>query len=246
MGKKGKESAAAILRELHALSRPQNLPGMARYGINTARALGVSIPELRRIAKRAGRDHALAGKLWASRVHEARILAGMVEDPALVTGEQMDQWAAAVDSWDLCDQLCANLFEKTPVAWGKAVEWSSAAGEFKKRAAFSLMARLAVSDKPAADSEFEKLLPIIMREAADDRNAVRKALCWALRQIGKRSLAFNARAVETARGLKEMDSKSARRTASAALRELQDEAVAERIRERERRARGAGHEGQKG
>lgn len=224
--------AEQILEELNSLARPESLPGMARYGINTTRALGVQIPELRRIARRTGRDHALAVKLWASRVHEARILAGMVEDPATLTGEQMDQWAAAVDSWDLCDQLCANLFEKSPMAWGKAVEWSSAPEEFRKRAAFSLMARLAVSDKGAADGEFEKLLPMIEREAVDERNAVKKALCWALRQIGKRDLALNARAVESAKRLKALDSRSARWTASAALRELEDEAVVGRIMER--------------
>lgn len=227
------ERAESILKELKALARPENLPGMARYGINTATALGVPIPELRRIAKRTGKDHGLAKALWATGVHEARILASMVDDPALVTRGQMDKWAAAFNSWDLCDQCCANLFEDTPFAWEKALKWSSSKSGFVKRAAFSLMARLAVSDKKAADADFDRFLPVILKEADDDRTPVKKAINWALRQIGKRSLELNRKAVRAALGMKKLDSKSARWIASDALRELNDEAVVSRIRGRQ-------------
>ncbi len=172
---------------------------MARFGIATDRALGgSSIPYLRWLAKRLGKDHRLAAELWASRIHEARILAGLVDDPAAVTEEQMEAWAAEFDSWDVVDGVCGSLFDKTPFAYGKTVEWSSRREEFVKRAAFALMAMLALHDKQAEDRSFEVFLPIIERESGDPRNLVRKAVNWALRQIGKRNLALNAKAIATA------------------------------------------------
>ncbi len=210
---------------------------MARFGIATDRALGgSSIPYLRWLAKRLGKDHRLAAELWASRIHEARILAGLVDDPAAVTEEQMEAWAAEFDSWDVVDGVCGSLFDKTPFAYGKTVEWSSRREEFVKRAAFALMAMLALHDKQAEDRSFEVFLPIIERESGDPRNLVRKAVNWALRQIGKRNLALNAKAIATAVRIKESGVRSAKWVASDALRELRSSAVQARLRA-ERRPR---------
>ncbi len=204
---------------------------MARFGIATDRALGgSSIPYLRWLAKRLGKDHRLAAELWASRIHEARILAGLVDDPAAVTEEQMEAWAAEFDSWDVVDGVCGSLFDKTPFAYSKAVEWSSRREEFVKRAAFALMAMLAVHDKQAEDGNFERFLPIIERESGDPRNIVRKAVNWALRQIGKRNLALNAKAIATAVRIQESGVRSAKWVASDALRELRSNAVQAKLR----------------
>ncbi len=206
---------------------------MARFGIATDRALGgSSIPYLRWLAKRLGKDHRLAAELWASRIHEARILAGLVDDPAAVTEEQMEAWAAEFDSWDVVDGVCGSLFDKTPFAYGKAVEWSSRREEFVKRAAFALMAMLAVHDKQAEDGNFERFLPIIERESGDPRNFVRKAVNWSLRQIGKRNLALNAKAIAAAERIQANGVRSAKTVASDALRELRSNAVQGRLRVR--------------
>jgi 3-methyladenine DNA glycosylase AlkD len=218
-----------ILKKLKSLSDPKAVEGMARFGINPENTFGVSIPNLRQIAKETGRDRALAQQLWASGIHEARILASMVDDPKMVTEEQLERWVKDFDSWDVCDQCCMNLFEKTQFAYQKAVEWSSNDKEFIKRTGFVLMARLAVSDKKADDRQFEPFLPIIKRESTDNRNFVKKAVNWALRQIGKRNLNLNGKAIETAEEIQEIDSKSARWIASDALRELTGQAVLERL-----------------
>ena len=226
-----------VISELRSRANPADLEGMARFGIATDRALGgSSIPYLRWLAKRLGKDHRLAAELWASRIHEARILAGLVDDPAAVTEEQMEAWAAEFDSWDVVDGVCGSLFDKTPFAYGKAVEWSSRREEFVKRAAFALMAMLAVHAKQAEDRSFEVFLPIIERESGDPRNLVRKAVNWALRQIGKRNLALNAKAIATAVRIKESGVRSAKWVASDALRELRSSAVQARLRA-ERRPR---------
>lgn len=209
-----------ILENLKSLSNPKAVEGMARFGINTARAYGISIAILRKMAREIGRDHDLAQELWASDIHEAQILASIIDDPAKVTETQMENWVRCFDSWDLCDQCCQNLFASTIFAYRKAVEWSSNDSEFIKRAGFVLMARLAVSDKKASDNQFERFLPIIKRESADDRNYVKKAVNWALRQIGKRNARLRQKAIETARELQQTDSRSARWIASDALREL--------------------------
>jgi 3-methyladenine DNA glycosylase AlkD len=198
-----------ILKQLKSLSSPKAAEGMARFGINTNNTYEVSIPAMRKVAMEVGRDHSLARQLWESGVHEARILAGMVDEPERVTEEQMEKWAKEFDSWDVCDQCCMNLFEKTEFAWKKAAGWSSMEEEFVKRAGFVLMVVLAVHDKEAADENFERSFPIIKREAADERNFVRKAVNWALRQIGKRNLNLNRKAAETAREIQKMESKSA-------------------------------------
>jgi 3-methyladenine DNA glycosylase AlkD len=198
---------------------------MARYGIATEHALGVPIPLLRALAKRAGTDHRLAGELWASGIHEARILATMIEDPARMTSAQMDRWARGFDSWDVCDQACQNLFRSTPFACAKAVQWSGATTEFMRRAGFALMAGLAAQRSEMKDSQFEAFLKIVAGAAIDDRNMVKKAVNWALRQIGKRNARLLKRAIATAEKIERLDSRSARWIAKDALRELRGRIV---------------------
>src|SRR5947207_4324215 len=185
----------AILDELRSLGDPAGREGMARFGINAERALGIRIPQLRAIARRVGKDHELAAELWASGIHEARLLACFIDDPSQVTEAQMEAWAAEFDSWDLVDQCCGNLFDRTPFAYAKAAEWAGREEEFVKRAGFAMMAELAVHDKRAPDERFEPFLPLIEREAPDRRNFVRKAVNWALREIGKRNAALHAEAI---------------------------------------------------
>ena len=218
-----------ILDKLKALSDPKAVEGMARFGINPENTYGVSIPNLRKIARETGHNHALAQELWASGIHEARILASMIDDPKIATEEQLESWVKDFDSWDVCDQCCMNLFEKTGFAYRKAVEWSESDEEFVKRAGFVLMACLAVSDKKADNKQFEVFLPIIRREAPDNRNLVKKAVNWALRQIGKRNTGLNRKAIETAEEIQKMDSRSARWIASDAIRELTSESVRKRL-----------------
>jgi len=221
-----------ILRRLESLSNPENVAGMARYGINPKNTLGVSIYALRPMAKEIEKSHGLAQKLWDSGIHEARILASMVDEPGKVTEEQMGAWAKDFDSWDVCDQVSSNLFDKTEFAYEKAVEWSSREEEFVKRAAFALMAALSVHDKKAPDREFEEFFPIIKREAHDDRNFVKKAVNWALRSIGKRNLALNKKAIKVAKEIQKMDSRAARWVAADAIRELTSEKVQKRLKKR--------------
>ena len=208
---------------------PSRLDGMARYGIRTDRAIGVTIYELRPLARRLGPDHGLALELWDTGIHEARILAGFVDNPALVTEQQMEAWALDFDSWDLCDQVCG-LFEETSFAWSKAHEWSEREEEFVKRAAFAIVAGLAVHAKDAPDRDFERFLSVIRRAATDERNYVKKAASWALRNVGKRNPRLNAKAIATAERLRSSASRSARWVGSDALRELASEKIQQRLR----------------
>jgi 3-methyladenine DNA glycosylase AlkD len=203
-------SLESVLGSLKSLSDHESVKGMSRYGINTKMALGVSIPRLRALARDAGRDHALAQRLWDSGYHEARILASMIDDPSAVTASQMDAWVRDFDSWDVCDQCCGNLFDKTGLAYRKAMEWSAREEEFVKRAGFVLMASLAVHDKGAGDEEFVKFLAVVERESSDDRNFVKKAVNWALRQIGKRDRRLNGLAIAAAKRISRGDSRAAR------------------------------------
>lgn len=205
---------------------------MARFGIDTRRALGVTVTELRTLARRIGRDHELAAELWDSGVHEARILATIVDDPALVSREQMERWIQDVGSWDLGDQACLNLFERTPYVFELAEAWSAREEEFVKRAGFALLAVAAVHRKDEPDERFAAFLPLIRGRADDDRTYVKKAVNWALRQIGKRSPGLHRLAVATARELRELDARSARWIAADALRELESPAVRARLRSR--------------
>ena len=212
-------TADEVLARLRTLADPSRLPGMARYGIGGDAALGVTVAELRTLAKELGRSHDLAAGLWASGVHEARILASMVEEPGLVTAQQLDDWAADFASWDLCDQVCQNLVRHTPFAWPTAIDWSGRPEPFVKRAGFAVMAGLAVADKTSDDDRFEPFLRAVAEQADDERPVVRKGASWALRQIGKRSPGLHARAVETAQELRS-GGRGARWVGADALREL--------------------------
>jgi 3-methyladenine DNA glycosylase AlkD len=202
---------------------------MARFGINPNRALGVRVPELRRMAREIGRDRLLALALWDTGIHEARIVACMIDDPAAVTERQMEAWVADFDSWDLCDQCCGNLFDKTRLAYQKAEEWAGREEQFVKRAGFAIVAWAAVHDKEAPNRVFLDFLPVIEREAHDGRNFVKKAVNWALRQIGKRNQALNRKATAVARRLAKSDSAAARWVGTDALRELTSDAVRRRL-----------------
>ena len=224
-----KTSYSDIIKKLKSLSDPDAVKGMARFGINPKTAYGVSIPNLSKIARETGPNQYLAQQLWMSGIHEARILACLIDEPELVTETQMDRWVKDFDSWDVCDQCCSNLFDKTPFAYQKAEAWSKREEEFVKRAGFVLMAALSVHDKMATDEGFAKFLPMIKREATDERNFVKKAVNWALRQIGKRNLNLNKMAIKTAEEIKQIDSKSARWIAADAIRELTSEAIQNRL-----------------
>ena len=218
-------TAASAIKMLKARADPECFEGMKRFGISTSDALGVHIPAIRETAKAVGKDHKMALELWKSGIKEARILASMVDVPELVTESQMESWVRDFNSWDLCDQCCGNLFDRTEFAYKKAREWSKRKQEYVKRAGFVLMAALAVHSKKMSDSSFTSFLPIIERESYDERNFVKKAVNWALRQIGKRNRYLNRRAVSSARRIRAQGSKSARWIASDAIRELESEAV---------------------
>lgn len=225
-----KPGAKKIISRLKTMRNEKNIEGMARFGISTKNTLGVSIYDLRPMAKEIGKNHALALRLWDTKIHEARILASYVDEPEKVTEAQMEKWASEFDSWDVCDQVCSSLFDKTKFAYAKAFEWSARNEEFVKRAGFVLMACLAVHDKKASDDKFLAFLPIIKREATDERNFVKKAVNWALRQVGKsRNMKLNKAAIKTCREIAKIDSRSARWIAADALRELTGPAVKRRL-----------------
>jgi 3-methyladenine DNA glycosylase AlkD len=229
-----RDRCSEVLDKLKSLGDPKAVAGMARYGITVTNAWGVSAPKLRELAKELGQDHALAVQLWRSGVHDARGLAALIDDPAKVTPRQMESWAKDFDSWAVCDAACGCLFDKTPYAWTKAVEWATRPQEYVKRAGFVLMAALAVHDKKTPDDRFEHFLPLIAEHSTDDRNFVKKAVNWALRQIGKRSRRLNQLAIQTARRIKQIDSKAARWIAADALRELTSDKVQARLARRNR------------
>jgi 3-methyladenine DNA glycosylase AlkD len=238
-----------VLAELHSLGSEQTRSEMTRIGIRDSRAFGVSVYELRKVAQRIGSDHQLALALWATGHHEARLLACFVDDPNAVTKKQMEAWARDFDSWDVCDQATTSLFDQTPYAWQKAVEWADRREEFVRRGGFALMAGLAVHDRAAANRDFKRLLPLIRRHASDDRNFVKKAVNWALRNIGKRNRALNAAAIACAEKIREEatrrrgsaqggdpDARAARWVATNALRELRSEKVQARLLGQARRS----------
>jgi 3-methyladenine DNA glycosylase AlkD len=222
-----------VLEKLKALANPEAVEGMAHYGINPDNTYGISIPALRELAKQIGVDHRLAEQLWKTGIHEARILAAFIADPKKLTEAQMEAWVQDFDSWDVCDQVCSNLFDRTRLAYQKAAEWSGREPEFVRRAGFTLMAALAVHDKAAKDSTFTPFFPLIVAAATDERNYVKKAVNWALRGLGKRNLALNERAIQTAQQIQKLDDRTARWIASDALRELTSDAVQVRLRTRQ-------------
>jgi 3-methyladenine DNA glycosylase AlkD len=231
-------TADSLIAHLHTLANPHNVAGMARFGIRpTTPILGISVTTLRKIAREVRRewgrgvkgDHALAADLWASGIHEARTLASMLDDPAQVTPAQMDAWIADFDTWDICDQVCMNLFDKTPYAYAKVAEWCAREREFEKRAGFALMAVLVVRAKKADAAKFEPFFDLIEQGAMDDRNFVKKAVNWALRQIGKGQPALYPRALALAEKLAASEVKSARWIGRDAVRELTDPETLKRM-----------------
>ncbi len=211
-----------ILLKLKSFRNQRNIEGMARFGIRGKNILGVPKPTLDRLARQLGRNHGLALRLWGSGIHEARLLAALVGEPDKVTPGQMDQWVRNFDSWDICDSVCCHLFDRTPLALRKVREWTRREREYEKRAGFVLMAGLAVHDKKAPDGTFLAFLPILRRESGDNRNFVRKAVNWALRQIGKRNPGLRRAALKEALRIQKQDSPSARWIAADALRELRN------------------------
>ena len=218
------------LAELRRLGEKRNIEGMARFGIVAKIVYGVAKPKMDELARRIGKDHRLALELWDTGVHDARILAGMIDEPKKVTAAQMNCWVRGFDNWDVCDGTCCHLFVFAGAAWDRAREWTKRTAEFEKRAGFALLAYLAYRDKTATDAQYKRVLPILLREAHDDRNFVRKAVNWALRNIGKRNLNLNRAAIQTAERMKRMDSRAARWIAADALRELKSVAVQTRLR----------------
>jgi 3-methyladenine DNA glycosylase AlkD len=215
-------NSSDIIKELKKHSSKKSIDGMKRFGINGKNMLGgPPIPVIRKMAKSIGKNHKLALKLWTSGIHEARILAGMIDNPKEVTEKQMDFWTANFDSWDLCDQTCMNLFDKTPYAEKKVYEWAEEKREFVRRAGFALIAVLAVHDKNMKDDSFIKFLSLVKSHSRDERNFVKKAVNWALRQIGKRNAKLYAESVNVAKKLMLTNNKTARWIASDALRELE-------------------------
>lgn len=227
-------TVAEIIKKLEVLGSPENVAGMARFGIVTKKAFGVAAADLKALAKEAkktaGDRHALALELWKTGIHDARAVAYLIDDPKHVTSEQMESWVRDFDNWAIVDGTCGHLFCRTPHAYEKAFEWSERNEEFIKRAGIVLIAWLAVHDKKADDAKIAEFLPILERHSDDERNFVKKAVNWSLRQIGKRSLTLNKLAVETAERIKLQDTKPARWIASDALRELRNEKVVSRLR----------------
>jgi 3-methyladenine DNA glycosylase AlkD len=222
-----------IIEQLKSQANPANVAGMARFGISPVNTLGIPIPILRNIGRKLGRNHDLALQLWDSGIHEARILATLVDQPALVTEEQMEKWTVEFDSWDICDQCCSNLYSHTPWAYQKALEWSSRPEEFVKRAGFVMMAVLAVHDKKPGNEKLIQFFSAIITGATDKRNFVKKAVNWAIRQIGKRNMELNKKAVALSEEIQQLDSPTARWIAVDALRELTSEVVQSRLKNKE-------------
>jgi len=218
-----------IMKKLKHLGRPDQLEGMARYGMRTENRYGVSIPNIREIAKETGKDHQLALQLWKTGITDARILASMVDIPVHVTPEQMEEWVKDFDSWDICDQVCMNLFDKTAYVRKKITEWAEKEEEFVKRAAFALIACLAVHDKSSPDTEFSVFFPLIQKAAADERNFVKKGVSWALRSIGKRSRELNRAALKFSEELSKKEGKVVAWIAADAFRDLTSKTTIKRL-----------------
>lgn len=211
------DQALALLR---AEARPDQLQAMAGFGLSGEGRLGLSVPTMRALGKQLGRDHDLALALWDTGIPDAQIVASLVADPQAMTQAQMDHWTQGMPAWDVCDQACLNCFRRSPLAWGCVPRWAQAQDCFTRRAAFSLLAVLAVHDKSAPDARFTDCFALIEQAADDERNFVKKAVNWALRQIGKRNATLLPQAIRVAERLKEQPSKSARWIAADALREL--------------------------
>jgi 3-methyladenine DNA glycosylase AlkD len=219
----------AALAALKRRATKKTLDSFPRYGIHTGKAFGVAMGDIQAMGKQLGRDHDLAAALWDSGWYEARLLASYVEDPARVTSPQMDRWCRDFDNWGICDTVCFTLFDRTPHAWPKIAKWSRHRDEFVKRAAFALLASVALHDKRAADGPFLEALPLIERAAGDERNFVKKGVSWGLRSIGRRNAALHAAALELARRLSASPEPAARWVGKDALKDITRPAVARRV-----------------
>jgi 3-methyladenine DNA glycosylase AlkD len=221
---------ATVLRELKGLADAKVRAKMAYFGVHVPKAHGISAPVLHRFAKHIGKDHQLARELWLSGIHEARILATLIGEPEKVNAFEMERWVRDFDSWDLVDAACCYLYAHSKLAWKMAFAWSYRREEFVKRASFSLVAYLSYKDNEAPDARFVQFLRVIEREANDERNFVRKAVNWALRNIGKRNVRLNREAIRAAEKIRKQGSSAARWIAADALRELKSDAVQARLR----------------
>ncbi len=222
-----------ILQFLRTHGNARTIQSMRKFGIDSARLLGLDTRQVQAVARGAGRNHSMALRLWRTGYFEARLLACLVDDPEMVTERQLERWARDLDSWAICDGACQDLFSKTRFAWGKAFEWSRRPEAFVKRASFALVAKLAVHDRTAPDSKFIRFLGVIEREADDPRKYVKKGVNWALREIGKRNRSLNSAALKAAARIHRQATPSARWIASDALRELRSNAVQRRLRARD-------------
>jgi len=228
------KETSEILRFLQENTNETNRAGMARFGIVTGNAFGIPMPALRSLAKQFKKNIELAMDLWNAGYHETRILAPMIDNVKQVTVEQMERWVHDFDSWDICDQCCSNLFDKTPFAIDKTLEWVNSDQEFVKRAGFVMMACLAVHAKKLSNQQFLDFLPFIVRESDDKRNFVRKAVNWALRQIGKRNIQLHPEALPVAEKLMNSENATARWIGKDAYKELTDEKIINRIKSKEK------------
>ncbi len=216
----GRGDVSAALAWLERKSTKRDRDNLVRFGINAKKAFGVSMANLKVLAKKLGRDHKLAAALWDTGWYEARMLTSFVDDPALVTPAQMDRWCRDFDNWGICDTVCFHLFDRTPYAFDKVVRWATRRDEFVKRAAFALLASVALHDKRAGDSRFVRCLPLIEAAATDERNFVKKGVSWALRAVGRRNAALNVEAIAVARRLSASPESAAQWVGKDALREL--------------------------
>jgi 3-methyladenine DNA glycosylase AlkD len=220
-----------VLATLKRKGSRKNVEGMARYGIVADKVFGVSVKEIQNIAKTLGRDHELALALWNTGWYEARMMTAFVDEPAAVTPSQMDRWAKDFDNWAICDNTCFHLFDRTPHTWKKIDQWSRRKEEFVKRAAFALIAGVALHDKKAPDAPFLRALKLIEREAPDDRNFVKKGVSWGLRVLGRRNRALNKAAVEVSRRLVASPKPAAAWIGRDAFRELTSAMVQRRLKD---------------
>jgi len=223
-------TAKQIISQLKEKANTKSVEGMAKFGMTSTNRLGISVPDMRKLAKQIGKNHDVAMELWDSQISEAQIVAALIAEPEKLTEKQMEHWVKDINSWDVCDQVCMNLFDKSPLAWKKIYDWSEREEEFVKRTAFSLIACIAWHDKTLADEKLIELFPLIKRESTDERNFVKKAVNWALRHIGKKNQNLNKAAIKLAKEIKQIDSKSARWIATDAIRELESEKVQLRLK----------------
>lgn len=225
-------TSGEILKRLESLANAENVTGMARFGIKPKKAFGIFLPEIKNFAKEIGKNHSLAQELWQTEYHEARFLACLIDNPKEVTPEQMDAWAEDFDNWAICDSCCGHLFRRINLAYAKVFEWSGREEEFVKRAGIVLAAWLAVHDKKRDDEFFIEFLDLLEQKSDDERNLIKKAVSWSLRQIGKRNSLLNRVAVETANRIKTRNTKVARWITADVLRELPSEKVQDRLRKK--------------